>query len=243
MSSKNRHWNVGNITAGIFIAVVAGLIGHAIHGAQISRTAETSTSTVTVTATPPPATVTVTATPTADDPQGGATGTSKPVPSPSGSESGGVDGSSPEDTLLLAPLKPADGYQFGRDQSYRIGTVLYPHSLSTFCHNFCLDNPKYVEYGISEGYTRFTAKVGIDGDKGSSNQVVIFRVKLIGAPEGDDQIAFEKTISLGGETDIDIPLKGAVRIRMETVYGGSDSKDAIDLSLHPVWGTPTLHRK
>ena len=242
MSDKNHAWSWPSISAGIFIGAVGAFIGGLLVAIVMNmffvKSDSASTSTSTVTVGPPPATVTVTATSGEDSPKQPADTSSPGAPQPEG-----TGGSMPDDVLLLASLKLADGNRFGNDESYKIGTVLYPHSLSTFCNNFCLKNPTFIEYGISKGYSRFTAKVGIDGGSGSSGQIVTFRVKLIGTSEGGDQVAFEKTISLGGETDVDVPLKGAVRIRLETVYGGSDSKDAVDLSLYPVWGTPAFHRK
>lgn len=247
MSGENRAWTWPSISAGVFIGAVGAFIG-GLFVAIVSnvlfstKTDSDPSPTSAVTVEPPPATVTVTVCPSGA-PSEKPTVTPTASPSSGGSELGVAGESSPDDILLLAPLRPADGYRSGRGRSYKIGTVLYPHSLSTFCNNSCLDNPKYIEYGISEGYSRFTAKIGIDGDNGSSKQVVTFRVKLIGTSDGNDQTAFEKTISLGGEADVDVSLKGAVRIRLETAYGGSDSKDAVNLSLHPVWGTPALHRK
>lgn len=166
-----------------------------------------------------------------------------PAPTPSPKTSGP---STPQSTapasLFLAQQKVAYGEKFGLDETRKIGTVLYPHSLITPCSNNCMDKPNFIEYGLSQGYSRLEVTVGIDADRGSSEQVVIFKVKLIGLPGGGEKEAYSKKITFGQEEKINVPLEGATRIRLETLYGGENTTHARNLSINPVWGTPTIYQ-
>ena len=44
----------------------------------------------------------------------------------------------------------------------------------------------------------------------------------------------------GEKKEISVPLKGASRIRLETLYGGEDPKEAKEMEVAAVWGTPIL---
>ena len=127
MSDKNHAWSWPSISAGIFIGAVGAFIGGLLVAIVMNmffvKSDSVSTSTSTVTVGPPPATVTVTATSGEDSPKQPADTSSPGAPQPEG-----TGGSMPDDVLLLASLKLADGNRFGNDESYKIGTVLYPHS-------------------------------------------------------------------------------------------------------------------
>ena len=166
---------------------------------------------------------------------------STPIPIPPTS-SPVISKSTATASLLLAQQKIAAGHMYGLDEIRTIGTVPYPHSLITPCGHDCLNQPNFIEYGLAQGYSRFEATVGIDANKGSSEQIAIFKVILIGLPGGGEKEAYNKKITFGQEEKISIPLEGATRIRLETLYGGSNPDHARNLSLNPVWGTPTIYQ-
>lgn len=250
MSSGNE-WTWPSISAGVFIAVVGAVVGgllvagispvlfpsrnesaaSSVSTVTVEPPAVTATATVTVTATPPVGPPAVVARPPTDGPD---------TPSPprrDPTETGA------EDVLLLSSLRSAVSSSLAVSHgSYKIGGSLYPDSIDTDCSSRCLDNPSFIEYGIPEGYSRFRSVIGINQDKGSSDQVVTFRVRLIGLPGGGSKDYVEENVALGRDSEFDIPLEGATRIRLETYYGGSDPKEAKDMRIYPVWGTPAFHR-
>lgn len=258
-------WNPSNILAAIFVAVTAGFIVKAvtefrsrkpgwkralvcavgcmvlvaalfIHGclSKISPGMSISSATNTV---EPDEKPTLTPSPSPS----GSTPSPSPTPSPKTSGPSTPQSTAPA-SLLLAQQDVADGQRLGLDKMRKIGTVLYPHSLITPCSNNCVDKPNFIEYGLSQGYSRLEVTVGIEADRGSSEQIVIFKVKLIGLPGGGEKEAYNKKITFGQEEKISIPLEGATRIRLETLYGGENAAHARDLSINPVWGTPTIHQ-
>ena len=257
-------WNFSSISAAIFVAVAAGLLVTAIVSPpgrvrRVSFRGSAACAVVVValliynlipkasseTTSPSPGNVSEsTEIPKPTHP--GSTenpNPTHPTPTPSPKTSGP---STPQSTapasLFLAQQKVADGHIYGLDEVRTIGTVSYPHSLITPCGHDCQNIPTFIEYGLGQGYSRFEATVGIDANKGSSEQIVTFKVKLIGLPGGGEKEAYSKEIGLGQEEKINIPLEGATRIRLETLYGGKNPAHARDLSLNPVWGTPTIYQ-
>ena len=257
-------WNFSSISAAIFVAVAAGLLVTAIVSPpgrvrRVSFRGSAACAVVVValliynlipkasseTTSPSPGNVSEsTEIPKPTHP--GSTenpNPTHPTPTPSPKTSGP---STPQSTapasLFLAQQKVADGQRLGLDETRKIGTVLYPHSLITPCSNNCMDQPNFIEYGLSQGYSRLEVTVGIDADRGSSEQKVTFKVKLIGLPGGGEKEAYNKEITFGQEEKINIPLEGATRIRLETLYSGNNTTHAKNLSINPVWGTPTIHQ-
>jgi hypothetical protein len=103
-----------------------------------------------------------------------------------------------------------------------------------------VEHPSSIEYGIGSEYSTLTTTIGVDADDGDSRQIIKFNVWLIGVPGAEDKPAVTEIRKAGEKKEISVPLKGASRIRLETLYGGEDPKEAKEMEVAAVWGTPIL---
>lgn len=234
MTDTNHPWSWPSITAGIFVGVVAGVTATLITQWIIrlnygdtqgghAETTVTATSTAVATAT---TTVTVTA-------NSGSNGDSS---DPSNS------GSLPAGQQFLVNLEPSNSPKgwVETDKSPRIDGKIYHHSIRTNCSRQCVEHPSSIEYGIGSEYSTLTTTIGVDADDGDSRQIIKFNVWLIGVPGAEDKPAATEIRKAGEKKEISVPLKGASRIRLETLYGGEDPKEAKEMEVAAVWGTPIL---
>ena len=234
MTDTNHPWSWPSITAGIFVGVVAGITATLItqwiirlnYGDTQSGHAEatvTATSTAAATAT---TTVTVTADPGSN---GDSSDPSNPVSLSAGQQ-------------FLVNLEPSNSPKgwVETDKSPRIDGKIYHHSIRTNCSRQCVEYPSSIEYGIGSEYSTLTTTIGVDADDGDSRQIIKFNVWLIGVPGAEDKPAVTEVRRAGEKKEISVPLKGASRIRLETLYGGEDPKEAKEMEVAAVWGTPIL---
>ena len=234
MTDTNHPWSWPSITAGIFVGVVAGITATLItqwiirlnYGDTQSGHAEatvTATSTAAATAT---TTVTVTADPGSN---GDSSDPSNPVSLSAGQQ-------------FLVNLEPSNSPKgwVETDKSPRIDGKIYHHSIRTNCSRQCVEYPSSIEYGIGSEYSTLTTTIGVDADDGDSRQIIKFNVWLIGVPGAEDKPAVTEVRRAGENKEISVPLKGASRIRLETLYGGEDPKEAKEMEVAAVWGTPIL---
>lgn len=234
MTDTNHPWSWPSITAGIFVGVVAGITATLItqwiirlnYGDTQSGHAEatvTATSTAAATAT---TTVTVTADPGSN---GDSSDPSNPVSLSAGQQ-------------FLVNLEPSNSPKgwVEKDKSPRIDGKIYHHSIRTNCSRQCVEYPSSIEYGIGSEYSTLTTTIGVDADDGDSRQIIKFNVWLIGVPGAEDKPAVTEVRRAGEKKEISVPLKGASRIRLETLYGGEDPKEAKEMEVAAVWGTPIL---
>lgn len=234
MTASKHPWSWTKVTSKIFVGVVVGVLVTLItqwvirlnsgdtQGGHAEATV-TATSTVTATAT---TTVTVTANP-------GSNGDSS---DPSNS------GSLPAGQQFLVNLEPSNSPKgwVETDKSPRIDGKIYHHSIRTNCSRQCVEHPSSIEYGIGSEYSTLTTTIGVDADDGDSRQIIKFNVWLIGVPGAEDKPAVTEIRKAGEKKEISVPLKGASRIRLETLYGGEDPKEAKEMEVAAVWGTPIL---
>lgn len=82
--------------------------------------------------------------------------------------------------------------------------------------------------------------IGVDADEGDGKQIIKFNVWLIGVSGGEDKPAVTEVRKAGEKKEISVPLNGASRVRLETLYGGEDPKEAENMEIVAVWGTPIL---
>ena len=235
MADTNHPWSWPSITAGIFVGVVAGVTATLItqwiirlnYGDTQSGHAEaTVTATSTAAAT---ATATTTVTVTADP---GSNGDSS---DPSNS------GSLPAGQQFLVDQKSSNPKgSVDPNRSPRVDGKLYPHSIRTRCYSRCVENSTSIEYGIGSQYSTLTMTIGVDVDEGDSKQIIRFNVWLIGVAGAEDNPAMTEVRKAGEKKEVSVPLKGASRVRLETLYGGEDPKEARDMEIVAVWGTPIL---
>lgn len=236
MTDTNHPWSWPSITAGIFVGVVAGVTATLItqwiirlnYGDTQSGHAEatvTATSTAAATATAT-TTVTVTADPGSN---GDSSDPSNPASLPAGQQ-------------FLVNLEPSNSPKgwVETDKSPRIDGKIYHHSIRTNCSRQCVEHPSSIEYGIGSEYSTLTTTIGVDADDGDSRQIIKFNVWLIGVPGAEDKPAVTEIRKAGEKKEISVPLKGASRIRLETLYGGEDPKEAKEMEVAAVWGTPIL---
>lgn len=233
MTDTNHPWSWPSITAGIFVGVVAGVTATLITQWIIrlnygdtqgghAETTVTATSTAVATAT---TTVTVTA-------NSGSNGDSS---DPSNS------GSLPAGQQFLVDLKPSNlKGSVDPNRSPRVDGKLYPHSIRTRCYSRCVENSTSIEYGIGSQYSTLTMTIGVDADEGDGKQIIKFNVWLIGVSGGEDKPAVTEVRKAGEKKEISVPLNGASRVRLETLYGGEDPKEAENMEIVAVWGTPIL---
>ena len=233
MTDTNHPWSWPSITAGIFVGVVAGVTATLITQWIIrlnygdtqgghAETAVTATSTAVATAT---TTVTVTADP----------GSSGDSSDPSNSDS------LPAGQQFLVDLKPSNlKGSVDPNRSPRVDGKLYPHSIRTCCYSRCVENSTSIEYGIGSQYSTLTMTIGVDADEGDGKQIIRFNVWLIGVAGAEDNPAITEVRKAGEKKEVSVPLKGASRVRLETLYGGEDPKEARDMEIVAVWGTPIL---
>ena len=233
MTDTNHPWAWTKVTSKIFVGVVVGVLVTLItqwiirlnsgdtQGGHAEATV-TATSTVTATAT---TTVTVTA-------DSGSNGDSS---DPSSSES------LPAGQQFLVDLKYSNlKGLIDPNRSPRVDGKLYPRSIRTRCYSRCVENSSSIEYGVGSQYSTLTMTIGVDADEGDSKQIIRFNVWLIGVPGAEDNPAVTEVRKAGEKKEISVPLKGASRIRLETLYGGEDPKEARDMEVVAVWGTPIL---
>ena len=233
MTDTNHPWSWPSITAGIFVGVVAGVTATLITQWIIrlnygdtqgghAETTVTATSTAVATAT---TTVTVTA-------NSGSNGDSS---DPSNS------GSLPAGQQFLVDLKPSNlKGSVDPNRSPRVDGKLYPHSIRTRCYSRCVENSTSIEYGVGSQYSTLTMTIGVDADEGDGKQIIKFNVWLIGVSGGEDKPAVTEVRKAGEKKEISVPLNGASRVRLETLYGGEDPKEAENMEIVAVWGTPIL---
>mgnify|MGYP000870531924 FL=1 len=233
MTDTNHPWSWPSITAGIFVGVVAGVTATLITQWIIrlnygdtqgghTETTVTATSTAVATAT---TTVTVTADP----------GSSGDSSDPSNSDS------LPAGQQFLVDQKSSNPKgSVKTNESPRIDGKMYPRSIRTYCVNRCVQYPSSIEYGIGSNYSTLTTTVGVDADNGDSKQIIKFNVWLIGVSGGEDKPAVTEVRKAGEKKEISVPLNGASRVRLETLYGGEDPKEAENMEIVAVWGTPIL---
>lgn len=231
MTDSNRPWWWKRITADIFVGIVSGiitiLIGQWISHSNSNNVVDppsepTVTATATATAT---TTVTVTANP-------GSNGDSS---DPSNS------GSLPAGQQFLVDLKPSNlKGSVDPNRSPRVDGKLYPHSIRTRCYSRCVENSTSIEYGMGSQYSTLTMTIGVDADEGDGKQIIKFNVWLIGVSGGEDKPAVTEVRKAGEKKEISVPLNGASRVRLETLYGGEDPKEAENMEIVAVWGTPIL---
>lgn len=235
MTDSNRPWWWKRITADIFVGIVSGiitiLIGQWISHSNSNNVVDppseptvTATATITTTATAT-TTVTVTANP-------GSNGDSS---DPSNS------GSLPAGQQFLVDLKPSNlKGSVDPNRSPRVDGKLYPHSIRTRCYSRCVENSTSIEYGMGSQYSTLTMTIGVDADEGDGKQIIKFNVWLIGVSGGEDKPAVTEVRKAGEKKEISVPLNGASRVRLETLYGGEDPKEAENMEIVAVWGTPIL---
>lgn len=233
MTDTNHPWAWTKVTSKIFVGVVVGVLVTLItqwiirlnsgdtQGGHAEATV-TATSTVTATAT---TTVTVTA-------DSGSNGDSS---DPSNS------GSLPAGQQFLVDLKPSNlKGSVDPNRSPRVDGKLYPHSIRTRCYSRCVENSTSIEYGVGSQYSTLTMTIGVDADEGDGKQIIKFNVWLIGVSGGEDKPAVTEVRKAGEKKEISVPLNGASRVRLETLYGGEDPKEAENMEIVAVWGTPIL---
>ena len=233
MTDTNHPWAWTKVTSKIFVGVVVGVLVTLItqwiirlnsgdtQGGHAEATV-TATSTVTATAT---TTVTVTA-------DSGSNGDSS---DPSNS------GSLPAGQQFLVDLKPSNlKGSVDPNRSPRVDGKLYPHSIRTRCYSRCVENSTSIEYGVGSQYSTLTMTIGVDADEGDGKQIIKFNVWLIGVSGGEDKPAVTEVRKAGEKKEISVPLNGASRVRLETLYGGEDPKEAENMEIVDVWGTPIL---
>lgn len=229
MTDSNRPWWWKRITADIFVGIVSGIITILI-GQWISHSNSNNVvdppSEPTVTAT---ATITTTATAT----------TTVTVTAPNPDSDGGSVPSTGQQFLVDQKSSNPKG-SVKTNESPRIDGKMYPHSIRTYCVNRCVQYPSSIEYGIGSNYSTLTTTVGVDADNGDSKQIIKFNVWLIGVSGGEDKPAVTEVRKAGEKKEISVPLNGASRVRLETLYGGEDPKEAENMEIVAVWGTPIL---
>lgn len=111
-----------------------------------------------------------------------------------------------------------------RPDTARIDGIHYPRSI---VFRSAPDHaPAFVEIDLGGGYQRFTAVAGILDDARELHQVAQFRVSV------DGKLLAQCKAALGKPRDIDVPVLGATKLRLEM----HRPRGSVDVA----WGDPTL---
>lgn len=128
------------------------------------------------------------------------------------------------------PAQPADPSRWlahspgVRQEAARIDGVHYPRSI--VLRSRPDDAPAFVEIDLGGVYQRFTAVAGVLDDARELHQVAQFRVSV------DGKLLAQCKTALGKPRDIDVPVLGGMKLRLEM----HRPRGPIDVA----WGDPTL---
>jgi hypothetical protein len=94
----------------------------------------------------------------------------------------------------------------------------------------------YRDYGVPPGYGRLTAHCGVDDSSPNTTTVVEFTIRSV----ADDRVLYTNRLRFGEIGDIDVPLTGVQRVRLE-INQISAEISPYDKIAFASWAEATLH--
>lgn len=144
-------------------------------------------------------------------------------------------GSPAPGVVYLASEEMVADYRY-TEGSGQVRGAVYPNSVLTAPHTCQEAFVTHAEYDLALQYARLTATIGLSDKNEIFNRRAKFEIIL------DNELVYERTLTGGEATDIDIPVKDGLRLRLQTTFYESQDCNLRSDDDEAVWGDVAVHR-